>query len=96
MALSASSAHDLIAQSVIASERNSVSGRGFKSHSGQLFVATSKNPSVIGDYHIYIYIYMYIYIYIYIKCKILDIQKIYIYKFKKIYSETRSTMQTVG
>ena len=51
------------------------SGRGFKSHSVQLFKATSANPSVMNNTHtntqthihtyIYIYIYMYVYIHIY-------------------------------
>ena len=45
LALSASWTHGLIAQSVRASE---FSGRGFKSHSGQLSIATSENPSVVN------------------------------------------------
>ena len=45
LALSASWTHGLIAQSVRASE---FSGRGFKSHSGQLSIATSKNLSVVN------------------------------------------------
>ena len=46
------------------------SGHGFKSHSGQLSIATSKNPSVVNMIYVCIYIYIYIYIYyiyIYIK-----------------------------
>ena len=30
------------------------SGRGFKSHSGQLSIATSKNPSVVNTIYMYI------------------------------------------
>ena len=40
------------------------SGHGFKSHSGQLSIATSKNPSVVNMIYVCIYIYI-IYIYIY-------------------------------
>ena len=48
------------------------SGRGFKSHSGQLSIATSKSPSMVNTIYMYIYyiyiniLYIYIYIYIYI------------------------------
>ena len=41
----------LIAQSVRGSERNLVVV-GFKSHSGQLSIAASKNPSVVNTIHI--------------------------------------------
>ena len=34
------------------------SGRGFKSHSGQLSIATSKNPSVVNTIYTYIHTYM--------------------------------------
>ena len=34
------------------------SGRGFKSHSGQLSIATSNNPSMVNTTYIYIYIYI--------------------------------------
>ena len=33
------------------------SGCGFKSHSGQLSIDTSKNPSVVNTIDIYIYVY---------------------------------------
>ena len=61
------------------------SGRGFKSRSGQLSIATSKNPSVVYiniyiTYILYIYIYIYIYItYIYIVCIYIYTYNIYIY-----------------
>ena len=42
------------------------SGRGFKSHSGQLSMATSKNPSGVNTIYIYIYIHIYTYICIHI------------------------------
>ena len=32
-------------------------GRGFKSHSGQLSIATSNNPSVVNTIYTYIHIY---------------------------------------
>ena len=35
------------------------SGRGFKSHSGQLPMATSNNPPVVNTIYICIYIYIY-------------------------------------
>ena len=38
----------------------SFSGRGFKSHSGQLSRATSNNPSMVNTIYIHIYIYIYI------------------------------------
>ena len=44
----------------------SLSRRGLKSHSGQLSIATSKNPSVVNTIYIYVCMYIYIYIYIYI------------------------------
>ena len=34
------------------------SGRGFKSHSGQVSIATLKNPSMVNNIYIYIYIYI--------------------------------------
>ena len=41
-------------------------GRGFKFHTGQLCIATSKNLSVVNTIYMYTYIYIYIYIYTYI------------------------------
>ena len=46
-----------IAQSVRASERNSVVAGSNPSQSGQLSIATSKNPSVVNTVCIYICIY---------------------------------------
>ena len=41
------------------------SGRGFKSHSGQLSIVTSKNPSVMNTIYMYIYIFIFYYILLY-------------------------------
>ena len=42
------------------------SRREFKLHSGQPYLATSKNPSVVNTIYIYLNIYIHIYIKIYI------------------------------
>ena len=77
----------------------SFSGRGFKSHSGQLSRATSNNPSMVNTIYIHIYIYiLYIinyiihiisillyYIYIYIINMYIYIYILYIYKYIYIY-----------
>ena len=61
------------------------SGRGSKSHSGQLSMATSKNPSVENTIYISIYINIYIYIYIYKYIYIYIIYIYYIYYILYIY-----------
>ena len=76
----------------------SFSGRGFKSHSGQLSRATSNNPSMVNTIYIHIYIYilyiinyiihiiciLYI-LYIHIYYKYVYIYILYIYKYIYIY-----------
>ena len=59
-------------------------GRGFRSHSGQLSKATSKNASVMNTIYIYVYIYN-IYICIYIYIYIIYNIHIYIYTYIYIY-----------
>ena len=46
---------DMTHSSVVWSVQTEISGRGFKSHSGQLSIATLKNPSVVNTIYIYIY-----------------------------------------
>ena len=60
----------------------SFSGRGFKSHSGQLSRATSNNPSMVNTIYIHIYIYI-LYIINYI-IHIISILYIHIY-YKYVY-----------
>ena len=63
----------------------SFSGRGFKSHSGQLSRATSNNPSMVNTIYIHIYIYiLYIINYIIHITSILYILYIHIY-YKYVY-----------
>ena len=74
------------------------SGRGSKSHSGQLSMATSKNPVVENTiylytniYILYIYIIYYIYIFAFLRFDILSSSKILSFTLNLQFSKTLFT-----